>query len=263
MSGADLIELVKALRAPYGLERSVKIESGVLFDDRFLISVHRDALGVDPLGKLGAIVAAQGAPRAVVRALAQALQGADVIHFGHETDALGAVRKIYFEYAAAARRSMAQDRPALVHFAYKWKPGREHGFAQTRYTWAPAPTRRELEGRVNALLPVGSAPRGRKTALALLELACRAAEAREILLMEVDEPGNARRSLDINLYEAELRLRDVGDLVATIAKDFAIPGERRQAVFADRGDLLLGHLSAGVGRDGQEFVTLYYGIEAH
>jgi hypothetical protein len=46
-------------------------------------------------------------------------------------------------------------------------------------------------------------------------------------------------------------------------RDFAVPPSRAAVLSGAAEDLALGHLSAGIGRDGEEFVTIYYGVEAH
>jgi hypothetical protein len=81
--------------------------------------------------------------------------------------------------------------------------------------------------------------------------------------MEVAEPDNPRRSYDINVYPAELHLRDIADLVTAVAMEFAIPGPAVQALLERTGALGVGHLAGGSGRNGAEFVTIYYGVEAH
>jgi hypothetical protein len=82
-------------------------------------------------------------------------------------------------------------------------------------------------------------------------------------MMEVEETDNPRRSCDLNVYDAELRLGQVSDLIAATLRDFAVPPARARAAFADVSEVPLGHLSAGISRSGEEFVTIYYGIEAH
>jgi hypothetical protein len=88
-------------------------------------------------------------------------------------------------------------------------------------------------------------------------------DPRHLFLMEVADADNPRRSYDLNVYRAELRLGDIADLVGAVAEDFAIPPPQVRALLERSGTLALGHLSGGRGRDGGEFVTLYYGVEAH
>jgi hypothetical protein len=265
MAIADLIHLVETLRAPYGLERSVKITRGALADHRCLISLGRAAFGVAPADRLAQIGRSLGMPETFVRVLPDSLEGADVVHLGYEAAAGRDVYKIYCEYAASVRRAMAGrgPDPVLVHLAYKWTPQRADSAAVTRYTWVPCRSRGELETKLMNLVPADEAPRANRCALALMSRIAAFADSGELLLMEVEEPGNPRRSCDLNVYDAALRMGEIADLLDTVTTDFAVPPARTRAVFDQAADRTLGHLSAGVGRDGQEFVTFYFGVEAH
>lgn len=262
-AATDLIELVRGLGAPFGLERSVKISLGSLVADRYLLSVHRDALGASPASKLEQIARSLEMPESFIGGIGEALVGADVVHFGHEAGGETRIRKIYFEYAERARRAIARGDPALVHLAYKWTPGRSQGAAVTRYTSSPCRTRDDLESRFREFLPKSEAPRALHLSLGLLERVSPCADRGELLLMEVEEPGNPRRSLDLNVYNARLRLRDVADLVEEATKAFEIPDGIASAALGPAQSRALGHLSAGIGRDRAEFVTIYFGVEAH
>ena len=88
------------------------------------------------------------------------------------------------------------------------------------------------------------------------------ADSGELLLMEVEEPGNPRRSCDLNVYDAGLRMREIADLLEA-ACEISLFRTHRRAVFGRAGGSGAGHLSAGVGRDGREFVTVYFGVEGH
>jgi tryptophan 7-halogenase len=265
MPAADLIRLVERLGAPYGLERSVKVAPGVLFDDRCLISVHRSALGNAPVDRLAVIGRELSIPPDFANALASSMESADVVHFGHEGGPGVEVRKIYFEYASQARRAMAAGSrdPVLVHLAYKWTPDRPESRAVTRYTLTPCRTRGEVESRLHALMPASEAPRALRCTLGLLSQVAGLADSGRLFLMEVEEAGNPRRSCDLNVYDAELRLGGIADLIAATISDFAAPPAQAQALFGGASNQALGHLSAGVGRGGEEFVTLYYGVESH
>jgi tryptophan halogenase len=265
MSASDLMDLVRALGAPFGLERSVKMVAGALQADRFLISMHRSALGEPAGDKLLQMSTALGAPPDFRGAITVALADADIVHFGYEGGAERAIYKIYLEYASRVRRAQARDAPdpVLVHLAYKWMPGVPGQGAVTRYIWLPCGSEAALAERLRLLAPAPQTPLALRCGLELLGRACQRTGPRHLFLMEVAEPDNPRRSYDINVYPAELHLRDIADLVTAVAMEFAIPGPAVQALLERTGALGVGHLAGGSGRNGAEFVTIYYGVEAH
>jgi tryptophan halogenase len=264
MSASDLMDMVRGLAAPYGLERSLKIVPGALLEDRFLVSLHRSVLGEAAGDRLMQMGRALGVPPEFGRAITAALADADIVHLGYEGGPR-TIYKIYLEYASRVRRAQAQnsDDPVLVHLAYKWMPGVRGECAVTSYTWVPCRSRAAIAQRLRALVPADKAPQALACGLALLGRASERTDPRHLFLMEVTEPDNPRRSYDLNVYRAELHLGDIADLVTAVAKDFAIAPPQVEALLARSGALALGHLSGGRGRDGSEFVTLYYGVEAH
>jgi hypothetical protein len=265
MPALDLIRLVEQLGAPYGLERSVKIIPGSLYDDRCLISVGRAALGEAPVERLLQMGNELQMPASFAEALPAALQRADIVHFGYEAAAGQEVYKIYFEYASDVRAAIAANGqgPVLVHLAYKWVPLRPDSGALTRYSWLRCGTRAELEARLRGLVPEEHAPRAHRCALGLVSRTAALADSGELMLMEVEEPGNPRRSCDLNVYDAGLQLRDIADLLDETLRDFEVPAAQARSTFGRSERTALGHLSAGMARDGSEFVTVYFGVEGH
>ena len=83
----------------------------------------------------------------------------------------------------------------------------------------------------------------------------------QVCYVEGEEEGSTRRSFDVRLYEADLKIGEVvGDLVK--ARDlFAVPTDRFDRLIEIIGGKTLGHISAGTGRDGREFLTIYYDAE--
>jgi hypothetical protein len=255
----DLVRLVEGLRAPYGYERSIKIAPGALYDERCLLSVHARALRPHPAHTLIEMGRALGAPPRLDAAIREALPGADIVHFGHEAGEGAPLSKLYFEYAARAKASMAQRRPALVHLAYKWRRG-EAEARLTRYLWRPCLSAAEARARVEARLP--EAARARAAALAVLERSAELADSGALAILDVEEAASPRASLDVNLYDAGLSLADVADVVARTGEAFAVAPSRVEASFGAARASALGHVAAGVDRAAREFVTFYFGVEA-
>jgi tryptophan halogenase len=263
MPAADLIRLVERLNAPYGLERSMKIMPGVLADDRCLLSIGRASLGSAPAERLLRIGDQLQIPPGFAEVLPAALERADIVHFGYEAVAGHEVYKIYCEYASDVRAALAADRRArpLVHLAYKWASRHPESGAVTRYSRVPCDTRVELEAILRSLLPVPHAERSLRCILGLVARIGAVVDSGEFLVMEVEESGNPRRSCDLNVYDAGLRLGDITDLLEVALRDFGVAPAR--SVFGRAEDKALGHLSGGVGRSGQEFLTVYFGVEGH
>ncbi len=264
MPADDIIRLVQSLGARHGFEKSVKIVRGALFDDRCLLSVHHSALGDAPASRLDAIARELGMPPELTETLPAALLAADIVHFGFEGGLKSETYKIYLEYASRTREAMqaAVPFPTLVHLAYKWNPRDRDARSIARYTWLPCSSLGEIGTKIDAVASPSAAPVALRLALGLLDKVGTSTPADRLFLMEVEEDGNPRRSFDLNVYNARLRVGDIAGLLAEAIRDFDALARGGGSIFDQQAGSALGHISAGVGRDGEEFATIYYGVEA-
>lgn len=248
----------------FGYERSVKLAPGAVNDDRYITSVHRDDLGMDPRGVIEGVIGAEGLPEDKWAHMLQLLPDVDVLHFGHEGGD-DPVRKIYLEFVsklrAAAKRGDRETQ--LVYLALKWRPGEEQRAAFTSYLLVPdnqVPTRmidalrKGYEGREEApSLRVG---------IETIRLAVARAGANGIMFVEVEEAGSSRFSYDLTIYHAGLRGSDLGGILAPLLDAYGIDRPARENFLRKIENELVGHVSLGIGRDGRDFVTVYFGVEA-
>lgn len=270
MAATDLIRLVESFGQPFGLERSIKLSRGSLDSERYLLSVGRAAFGEPPHDKLLEAARKLRIPEPFAEELKTSVREADVIHFGYEGASGRSIYKIYCEYASGAHRAMASAHvaganpgPTLVHLAYKWSPHDPDSRAVTRYVLVPCRTGGELKDRLRILVPRDRAPNAHQCVFSLLSRVFAVSDPTEVMLMEVEEPGNPRRSCDLNVYDAQVRLHRVVDLIQAVAAGLSVPKQDVQVALESVANKMLGHISAGVGRRGEEFLTVYFGVEAH
>jgi hypothetical protein len=79
--------------------------------------------------------------------------------------------------------------------------------------------------------------------------------------VEASEEGNPRKSFDINFYKAGLQVFDIAPVLTTLWQRYDIPGMPEQILPGQVGACPFGHLSGGLGRDGRDFLTMYYELE--
>jgi tryptophan halogenase len=262
---ARLLDLVTGLGAPFGLERSFKITQSNVLDGRFLLSLHRNALGADPLARLTDIAAQLNMPACHCEAVTANITDADIIHFGFEPGA-AVTYKLYLEFATRFRDTIGKGRPAepaLVHIAFKWDPAGDGPGAVASYRCQPELTVAEIAGRLAAICGHHRNQTLCHIAGGFLDMAAARMNEQDIFFMEVAEDNNPRRSFDINFYDAELTLDAVTPLLADTWRHFDIEAERADALTSPLKRQPLGHLSGGTGRDGSEFLTIYFGVEPH
>ena len=94
----------------------------------------------------------------------------------------------------------------------------------------------------------------------MLELAASRVAAEKLQYLEVHEPGNGRRSFDLNLYNAKLVVKDVQPQLQAMRERYGVRPGQFQALYDQIKGKVLGHLAGGVHRDGRDFFNVYYGV---
>lgn len=259
-----LHSFVEAMCVPYGFERSVKLCPGRVLDQRYLLSLHKSALGHKAHTRLAALGEKLQAPKDALAQLLEELPTADVIHLGFEQDTDKTLCKIYLEFASRARMAMAQpqpqpDQPTLVHKALKWDINQPQRNTLTYY-WLKAGTLSESHIKQHVTNIVGSQP-GTDAIQRIVECALQRLPADELMWLDIEEPGNQRRSLDFNLYDTGLMLQEIQSIIMPLADHFRITQPELENWFDSNGRKALGHIAGGLNREGEPFITVYFGVE--
>jgi len=76
----------------------------------------------------------------------------------------------------------------------------------------------------------------------------------------VNEENNPRSSFDLNVYSANLRMKEVYPFLVQMCRHYSIPDETFQALYEQVKDMIFGHLAGGIDRKGKDFLTVYFGI---
>lgn len=251
---------VAALKAPYGFEQSCKLAPGLINPDRFLLSLHRNALGGDAERRILDILAPVGTPDGLATALREALPGADIVHFGYEGGGEQTVCKLYVEYARRFREEVeagvSREKPFLVHRAWKWLLSPARRLRATQYMWFP-PEPGSLTARLARM--TGESHPGVQLLAGVLPT--RSIDPESILVLDVTEQGSARHSFDVNLHATDLTLRDLLPSLREVGDAFGLPQSDIARLLEPRAALRVGHISGGYAADGAPFVTVYYGVQ--
>lgn len=257
-----LWDVVEGLGVPFGYERSFRIGRGSILANRFLLSVAKGALGARPNATVLDVCRRLGLPESALTSVAQALPAAWFVHFGFEEGRTGCLYKVYLETGLPAGQPPGPD-PVLLHRALKWDPADASRRVLTRYLWYPGLAIPDLLGRLARVYEDPEADVGFEATRTVVLLAAQRAGPQGVRYLEVVEEGNPRRSFDVNLYPAGLTVGDVSAQLSRVAEGFAIPGGLAGPLFGALRDRVVGHLAGGIHRGGEEFFTVYHGVEAH
>lgn len=232
-------QVLRDVERPLLMEHSVKAIGPELRSGRFLVSFPRAALGPGASGHLRRICGEMFIPAKALEVIDLAQKRAVAVHLGHEPERGGDVFKCYLEFLPDNTPI-----PGLVFLATKWRGAR---WVATRYWYRGGLTDAGRLALLKRHVPAGPC-------LDLMTYFSALPESRDRLL-EIDEPGSPRHSVDLNLSEAGLAIQDCPRRLAaflggTPAAEAYVGRHRGEGI---------GHLAAGTARSGEAFSTLYHG----
>ena len=262
-----LIEFVGKLEAVYGLERSFKVFEKTLLGNRFLVTMSKDSISNQTNERLLDICNRIRMPKDFLDRYKENLSFAKYVHFGFEENEESSLYKAYLEFPpnweSEFLNKPAGDDSFTLYTGFKWDASDSKKRALTRYTCYPVITPEQMVNRLGDLYE-GDMERGSlEIVKGFLEMALGRTGHDQILYLEVSEDNNPRRSFDINMYRAKLRLEDLHPLLLQMCRHFSITPERFRALYDPVKSKRFGHLSGGMDREGKEFLTVYYGVEEH
>lgn len=262
---AFLFKLVKDLDVVIGYEQSFKITRKGIYDHRFLLGVSRKEIESRAQERIIHICQQIKMPETLLEIFRQCLFDANYIHFGFEENENTCLYKVYVEFWDSIKSNMKNGRnisgPFLLHLGFKWDPFDRNRQAMTRYTWYPRLTVSEMLARAGALLDPERCGHVLEIAEGIVNLAIARIPHQDVLYIEVTEDGNPRKSFDINVYKAGLQIGELYPLLARLGQHYSTPYGKFHHLYDNVKAKKFGHLSGGVSRDGNDFCTVYYGVE--
>jgi tryptophan halogenase len=240
-------------------ERSFRLAPGTLHAQRLLLTVQSVHQKADPFERIWHIASRFGVPQSQLGWARSAFDQARHVHFGYESDGRTPMFKLYFERGLRAHELEAAEGTSqgiLQYEALKWRPDASEDHVLSSYRWWPSVGQQELAGRIGALWGEQTEP-ARWTA-ELLNVAFASLPAERLQYLEVTEDRSPRRSFDLNLYDAQMRVRDIESSLCAIRAGLDVDKRVFEAHYEAVASARLGHVAAGIHRNGQPFFNVYY-----
>lgn len=244
-------------------ERSCEFLEKKLLGNRFLLGFEKGMIPWHPDEKLVEICQRLGMPADFLDRFGENLPEASIVGFGFGEDEGTCMVKAYLEFGARffrAIKSKPHDPdPYLSHLGFKWDAEDITRKALAKYTCHPncscEALLKRLSGDFYGLEGAGPF----NMVKGILELASNKVSQDRFLYLDVKEENHPRSSFDINVYRANLRLRDVYPFLLGMGRHYSISEERFHALYEPVKEHILGHIAGGIDRDGRDFFTLYFG----
>lgn len=254
-----IFKLVAELGEPCGYERSFKISHRSLLANRFMLGVETKELAK---ASLLAVCSRLGMPRAHLEAFERHLPDANLVFFGFEDGEGSCSYKVYLEYWEKLTGELVskpdKTAPVVLHLGFKWDAFDNTRATIARYICHPLLSIDGVLRRLSRVYAASDDRTAQRIATAIVNLAASKICNDAPIYLEAEEDNSPRKSFDVNLYKANLRMRDLRPLLANAAEHFSVSLEKLDRLNALTGAKRFGHLSGGFDRRGKNFLTFYY-----
>jgi hypothetical protein len=260
-----LIGLIKELNVMYDFERSFKMSQRKMLWHRFLVVVDKNDIRGTSHERVLSICERMGMPEDFFGMFKENLSQANPVDFGFEADEGSCIYKAYLDFLPQLRRGgdikLNQTKPHIMFLGFKWDVLDPTKKALTKYTWYPSLSFEEI---VEKLSDIYHSDKGRKSndlAEEFLGIISSRTTHDKVYYLDVSEEHGQRRSYDINAYSANLQLKELYPLMTKIWQYFSIPAEEFSDLYRQMETKIFGHFSGGMDREGNDFLTVYFGLE--
>ena len=252
--------IIQEMGVACGYERSFKLLAGRVLANRYLLGINTDEL---PYPKMLGICDRLEMPSAYRDAFAAHVADANLVFLGFEdNEESGCVYRLYLEFWDKRQKDIQattnRTEPVLLHLGFKWNADDSTQRAISRYMWYPSLSLAEILHRLSDIYLDQSDRTSFEIAKEIIEVAGSRSVDKSLVYLEVFEENSLRRSFDINVYRAGLRLRDIYSSLLACTQNFSIPDQQFGRLYPLVADKYFGHLSGGVNREGRDFLTFYY-----
>jgi len=260
-----LFKLVNELDVQVGIERSFKIFHETMISERFLMGFLRAGLSRETHERIINICREIDMPEDFLKTFQEKLPESNIVLFGFEKNEINRLYKAYLEFGGRFEKLIRDNpenlEPFLIHQGFKWDASDNRICAKAEYTCFPLfPVESMLE-RLHRFFYARKGKGPSKIAEDIVKLASKKMGYEEFLYFEVSEEDNQRRSFDINMYRANLRLSELYPFLLDIVRHYSISDEQFHSLYEPVKSQIFGHLSGGIDRQDREFLTLYFGVK--
>nr|WP_320190171.1 DUF3467 domain-containing protein [uncultured Desulfobacter sp.] len=257
-----LIKLVKTLHVKIGFERSFKLLPNMILPDRFLIGFKKVEVKDHAEEQILDICRQINMPIDYVETFKRNLPAATIVLFGYERHHQNSIYKAYLEFGGGFKTVFHTNPhhppPFVIHLGLKWDAADNRKRAIARYTCFPGIGMDTIFEKMATVLYGTNSQTSLEIAKGIVNLAADRIDPRVMLYLEATEEGNPRKSYDINLYLADLKMEMLEPWLHKMTRACAIPDADFRYLYEGIKQHKFGHLSAGIDRGGRDFFTVYF-----
>lgn len=245
---------------PYsGFEFSIKLQKNAVLPSRYCFALPTNKV---PQDSFLTIAEKLSVPTAVIDKIPENYSLSNQLGFAYEASPKRETIKLYFEFwedikiRASSPKYVAKSE--LLFRGYKWDIRDPQAFVTADYRCLPYQTHAEILGRVKSILSTKHEKSIQNITQLMLQQAMKRVPKGYFVFSEVAEEGTLRKSFDINIYKANMIVGNMAPGIVEVLKIYNIADQKTFDLFNQIAHMPLGHISGGVNRKGNDFITLYF-----
>lgn len=151
-------------------------------------------------------------------------------------------------------------KPFALYKGYKWNASNNTQNTLTRYTLYPEISLEKILPRIEDIYQ--NHPNTQASTIAQQIIRTASAKTNNSLFkyLEVTEENNPRKSFDINLYDAGIKIQDIHHELKLIQEYYGINKSKFDKFYQSIRNQEFSHLSSGIDKSNHDFMTFYYEV---
>jgi hypothetical protein len=260
-----ILQSVDNLKISYGYEHSFRVYHQELLPNRFLLTINKKSIKQNPDETITKICRCLNMPSNFIAATAENITKAKFVHFGFEQNQTTYLYKIYLEMGVhlkgSNQKNSDDNTPILLHLGLKWDALNPEKQFITRYLWHQSITVQDILQRLTEIYQGDKYYEVFSIVKNILEIAVNQAGDDCVNYLEVTEDNNQRKSYDLNIYNAQLQIKDLHHIFMRICSHYSISEDLFIDFYNRIQNKIFGHIAGGIHRNSLDFLNVYYGVE--
>lgn len=251
-----MLEQVDKLGGSYRVERSFRLLPGRLLCNRFIVTIPLNHHLKGAAQAALEVFKTLSMPEEHYTFCEKKLSRAAKIHLGFEEDGNNSLLKAYLEFPYD--HAAGVSKPWQLLLGFKWAPHNPGHCVVSSYMGLPVYTPGEVHAMTESFFADKRLSGVRGIVTAILMACDRRMGNLRMWYLDVTEEGNPRRSFDVKTYRARLNMIDLMPFFPDLFWFYQIPYSEYESYFDTIKNHKFGHLSCGIGRNGDFFMAIYH-----
>lgn len=256
-----IFKILKNIKLEYDVEKSFKIMNNRIFTNRYLIGISQNKISEY---QRNYICKEMNMPEKQLKIFLENVSDANMLLLGFEENENSCIYKVYLEFWDKLKNKLYQKpnkiNPELLYLGFKWNSIDNVKNTISTYICYPLLPIRGILKRLSYIYHCNENKTSFDIVKDIIKIANKRIVNNSFIYLEVSEEKNPRKSFDINIYKANLQLKDIHPCLLKLFRYYSISYEDFNLLYQQIYDKKLGHLSGGVDREGRDFVTIYYEV---